>query len=271
MGKAYENYYTHNPANASGKASGDSRSEKKLRFILRGIYEGLVRATPIHYERKRLFLMYLDRAEPGRLLDVGCGDGKRLARLRGLGWRVEGQEVDPKSAEYARDKYGIPVHLGALEDLHFPGDTFDAITMNHVVEHVYDPVALLAECNRILKPGATLVVVTPNIESYGHKRFGSHWRGLEPPRHLHLFSQKTLREIASKAGFRKYSVWTTAANTQIVTMGSLNIRKCGRHEPGKQHRKLSHHALSLAHQLRATVVHMESKSTGEECVLKAIK
>lgn len=272
IGQAYRNYYTHRPGDADIESSEALHKMLNLaRSILRGIYKVSVRATPIYYERKKLFLMYLDKTKPGRLLDVGCGDGQRLVQFRKLGWEVEGQEVDPKSAEYASSTHGIPVHLGFLEDLRFPDAAFDAITMNHVIEHVHDPVALLAECRRVLRPGGALVAVTPNVESYEHKHFGSHWRGLEPPRHLHVFSQRSLRKVASKAGFGKRDTWTTAANTQIFAMGSLALRRYSYYQTGKRQNGLSRHALAVGHQLWTSAVNLRNKDSGEECVLKATK
>src|SRR5690606_4600196 len=72
---------------------------------------------------------------------------------------------------------------------------------SHVLEHVYDPSGLLSECYRLLKPGGHLRVVVPNPKSWGHKLFGSRWRGLEPPRHLHLFTPEALRMLSERAGF----------------------------------------------------------------------
>lgn len=262
LGLAYRSYYTHHLDHYE-----DSRTLRKMlrSVLLRRVFESS------YYGRKKLFLMYLDKTEPGRLLDVGCGDGQRLTRFQSLGWEVEGQEVDPKPARYVSSTYGIRVHAGFLQDLEFPDATFDAVTMNHVIEHVHDPIALLAECYRILRPGGALVAVTPNIESYEHKHFGDYWRGLEPPRHLHLFSQRSLRKAASKAGIGKSCVWTTAANTQMYAIASLNLRRYGYHHIGKRKNRLSHHVLAAGHQLWTSAINLKNKDLGEECVLKAIK
>ena len=212
--------------------------------------------------------MYLGKLKVGRVLDVGFGDDQRLVRFRELGWEVECQEVYPKSADYASSVHGIPMHLGFLEELRFPDATFDAITMNHVVEHVHDPITLLAECHRILKPGGVLVATTPNVESYEHKHFGFHWRGLEPPRHLHLFSQRSLRKVASKAGFARYDTWTTSANTETFAAMSLDLMRYGYLQKPS---KWSHHALAIGHQLSSAVINLQYKGCGEECVPKATR
>jgi SAM-dependent methyltransferase len=214
--------------------------------------------------------MYLEKIAPGKLLDVGCGDGTRLARFRALGWEVQGQEVDARAAIRARSVAGVPVYLGSLEDGAFADATFDAVVMNHVLEHVHDPVRLLAECHRVLKRSGILVSVTPNIESYGHRRFGSYWRGLEPPRHLFLFSRRTLREAARRAGFGESHVWTTAVNALRLVYDSLYILELHgkrRDSPKTFRRGL----LLLAYQVWMTLLCIWDRNSGEECVLRAVK
>lgn len=142
--------------------------------------------------------------ESGRtLLDVGCGDGNFLALAMKCGWDVHGVDPDPDAVSAARRK-GVNVQLGGLEL--FDGDVarFDFITMHHVIEHFHDPVGALHECYRLLKPGGVLWLVTPNIESFGHAQFRRFWRGLEAPRHLVLFNERSLRQIAEDVGFSKW-------------------------------------------------------------------
>lgn len=266
IGKAYSTYYTHKYP----KTSEIDRSGSLTNFIRRVFYKRLLRILLIRKERKRLRCMYLDRMPAGRLVEVGCGDGKRLAGLRALGWVVMGQEIDPIAAENARRIGGLNVHLGPLETLGSGREAFDAVIMNHVIEHVHDPISLLRECRHILKPGGRLVVVTPNATSWGHRRFGEHWRGLEPPRHLHLFSRRTLSEVAHKAGFSKFHAWTTAANAETIARGSLEIRSTGKHAMHGQS-TMNIDIASKFFQILASLIHMIDKNSGEECVLMARK
>jgi 2-polyprenyl-3-methyl-5-hydroxy-6-metoxy-1,4-benzoquinol methylase len=266
VGKAYAEYYTHvNILQNRHQSSGAGR----LTWILRLVHNLLLKVTAISRERKRLALMYLDGVPPGRVLDVGCGEGSRLARLRSLGWDVRGQEMDPKAASQARQTYGVSIHLGPLGQAGFDEGAFDAIVMNHVIEHVHDPVRLLAECVRLLRKGGTLVAITPNSESCGHKRFGSSWRGLEPPRHIHLFSQRTLRKLAGRLGFEHFDTWTTSAHAEVVANGSLDVR-AGLNKSVDLGPKLVRRLLSLQYQLRWQLDHMRDRNSGEECVLKAV-
>ena len=176
--------------------------------------------------------MALRSVPPGRMLDVGCGSGALLQRMRIAGWEVEGVDFDEKAIDRAWREYGVAVRHGDLRAACYPDGSFDAVTMNHVIEHVHDPIALLAESRRILRPGGRLVVVTPNIASWGHARFGRNWRGLEPPRHLHLFSQKTLAETARRAGFARREVRTACARAYAILLASLELERHGTHTMG---------------------------------------
>jgi 2-polyprenyl-3-methyl-5-hydroxy-6-metoxy-1,4-benzoquinol methylase len=143
--------------------------------------------------------------------------------MKTCGWEVEGVDFDPKAIEKAQEK-GLTVYTGDLRDIAYAQDTFDAITLNHVIEHLFNPIEILTECKRILRPGGQLVVVTPNINSWGQRRFKRHWRGLEPPRHLFLFSPRTLDTIANKVGFDVQQVFSTVRNTYIFAE-SLRLEK----------------------------------------------
>ncbi len=238
---ADENYYTHHDPSAPSP--------------LQRVYRTLLRLTPLHRERARLNLMYLNHVQPGCLLEVGCGAGDRLAQFRDRGWQVEGVEIDPTAATRARKRFGLKIH-GAL-----PAGDFDAVIMNHVIEHVPDPVTLLADCRRLLKPRGTLTATTPNIDSRGHRRFGASWMALDPPRHLHLFSVNSLRAVTRKAGFMQVQVWTTGARAVGIGLRSLAIPRDGRYNLRVRPR--------LADALRAVLFQL--RATDEECVLKAIK
>ncbi|MBD2391784.1 class I SAM-dependent methyltransferase [Aphanizomenon flos-aquae NRERC-008] len=229
IGKAYQNYYTHNI---------EYTKQSVLGIFLRKFYH-VVKIIPSHFlgirqEEIRLNNMYLDDISPGKLLEVGFGNGKFLNQMRLAGWEVEGVDFDSKAVEGVRTRYGFNVHVGSLERIAYPANTFDAITMSHVIEHVSKPVVLLQECYRILKPGGYLVLVTPNINSWGHTIFRYNWRGLEPPRHLHLFAQNTIRKCATEAGFNNINTWTTATNSIGVLNGSLSIQKFGNHEVSRE-------------------------------------
>lgn len=138
----------------------------------------------------------------GTLLDCGAGNGGFLAKAREAGWSVVGVEPDPNAIKAARC-LGLNVRQGGLEQCAGEEGTFDVITMSHVIEHVHDPRNYLKQAFSLLKPGGSLYIDTPNINARGHKKFGPHWRGLEPPRHLVIFNWRSLETTLHAVGFAR--------------------------------------------------------------------
>jgi 2-polyprenyl-3-methyl-5-hydroxy-6-metoxy-1,4-benzoquinol methylase len=220
LGKAYANYYTH----AAGNPVSHGGVLKRIRDLAQrgywanqyhyeaGPHPFLARLlglwlswSPIHRREADGWVRCLARVPQGRLLDVGCGSGEWLLAMRQRGWAVEGFDFDESAVKLARGQ-GLKVECGLLEEQGYPDDHFDAVTLNHVIEHVPDPIGTLAECGRILKPNGKLVLFTPNNASLSHRLFGEYWRGLEPPRHLHIFSTESMRRTLSAAGFREITI-----------------------------------------------------------------
>jgi len=136
----------------------------------------------------------------GAALDIGCGNGSFLGLLRAHGWQVQGVDVSAAAARAAAAA-GIPVHVGALETLPQPGRPYDFIHMSHVLEHLDDPLATLQTARRLISQHGLLYVETPNIDAWPLRHCGQYWFPLETPRHLWLFSPRTLRAALSNAGF----------------------------------------------------------------------
>lgn len=168
-----------------------------------------------------LSLMCLRFIPGGTLLDVGCGSGRFLAKMKALGWEVQGVEPDEMAVRFARERFGLDVKQGTLEAIGFPEGRFDAVTLGHVIEHVRDPAALVRECRRVTKTGGMLVITTPNAESLAHRVFRAKWRGLEPPRHLYVFSPRALRQLVEKEGWHVKSVWTSSRSARGIFVSSM--------------------------------------------------
>lgn len=147
----------------------------------------------------------IDYVAGGTLLDVGCGNGRYLKTMRGLGWNVRGVEFNRLSVEHCR-RAGLEVHCGDLASADFPDASFDVITARHVIEHIPTPQAFMAELARLLKPGGILVVETPNYDSLGWSWFASRWYASAIPYHLMLFSPGNLTLLARQYGLAPRSV-----------------------------------------------------------------
>jgi SAM-dependent methyltransferase len=220
--------------------------------------------------RTELLGMFLKDVPKGRLLEVGCGSGARLAQLAAEGWQVLGQDVDPQSAQHAQSRHGCSVLVGDLRALGFEAASFDCILMNHVLEHLHDPIGTLAECRRLLKPDGRLVAVTPNVASLGMRTFGPHWRGLEAPRHIHLFRPTTLARLAELAGFTTFETCSSMAHAELFAVQSLDIQARGLTVMGEEP-SWGIERQAMAFQLREAWAFREDRSLGEEAVLIARK
>jgi SAM-dependent methyltransferase len=135
-----------------------------------------------------------------KLLDIGCGNGDFLYSAKTTGREVTGVEIDTEAASIARAK-GLDVRTGDISVLDSDKESFDIITLGHVIEHVHDPLSLLRKCYQLLKKNGYIWIDTPNIDSEGHRIYGLNWKDLDPPRHIILFSYESLRMALRNAGF----------------------------------------------------------------------
>lgn len=99
---------------------------------------------------------------PGNLLDVGAGIGQFLHHAKPFFTEVEGTEISGSALQIAQQKYGIALHPGQVEDLDIPAESFDNITLFHVLEHVPDPAKLVGRCHALLRQNGVLFVAAPN-------------------------------------------------------------------------------------------------------------
>lgn len=137
-----------------------------------------------------------------RLLDVGSASGLFLESMQAIpGWQVEGVELDAVTAQATSARLGVPVFAGPFEHARFADSSFDAITLWDVLEHLHDPLASLRELRRILRPGGALFVRVPNGASYVTRMCGNYWSGYDLPRHMTIFTPRTLGRMLGVAGF----------------------------------------------------------------------
>jgi 2-polyprenyl-3-methyl-5-hydroxy-6-metoxy-1,4-benzoquinol methylase len=238
IGRLYESYYTHaQPPSIHSAARSLYRSAQRGYIANRYGYPApgwrerllgfLVALHPGRRADADFLAQYLPAASTGTLLDVGCGHGATLADMHQLGWAVQGVDPDGQAVAAARAR-GFRVILGTVFSEELTGQAFTAITMSQVIEHVYRPIEMLRRCRALLAPGGTLVVTTPNAESRGHRLFGKDWRGLEPPRHLQVFSRQALQSAARQAGFDRVDVRATIRAARGSYDASLAIRHAAR-------------------------------------------
>jgi SAM-dependent methyltransferase len=167
----------------------------------------------------------------GRLLDVGCANGRFLNRMKIVGWGVAGVEIDPVAA--AKAKAVTPdVFVGDPVDAPFASASFDVITSFHVVEHLTRPLAALTRMLAWLAPGGLMIVEVPNAGGVGGRMFGRYWSGLDFPRHLTHFTPATMAAMVERAGGRVVGA-RHRGNLRYLTR---SLRHWLRDQPGARHR-----------------------------------
>jgi len=139
-------------------------------------------------------------AQPGRLLDVGCGTGEFLHFMQKSGWQTRGLEPDARAARFARETYGLAVDTAAVEALERMQRPWDVVTFWHVLEHLAEPVPVLRAAADLLAADGWMLVALPNPTSIDARVYGHRWVAWDAPRHLVHFSPSTLARAAEAAG-----------------------------------------------------------------------
>ncbi|RZK48941.1 MAG: class I SAM-dependent methyltransferase [Pedobacter sp.] len=138
----------------------------------------------------------------GTLLDIGAGTGDFLVTANNSGWNTTGIEPSGKARSIAVSK-GVKFQ----EDLSDISDnSFDVVTMWHVLEHVPDVEMQIRELRRIAKPDGTIIIAVPNFKSYDAKYYGRHWAAYDVPRHLWHFSKTAIEKLFSREGMELIKV-----------------------------------------------------------------
>ena len=238
---AYQRYYTHNePVHQQTTALPGWR--RHIRALANGYRNSRYGANLEPSNRMGAWLLLLapnyrqalDRElrylppllRDGSLLDVGFGSGAFLRLAQRVGWRVSGVDPDPVAVTNGI-KAGLDVRRGGINAFADAAEKFDVITLNHVIEHVHDPVETISQAYTLLKPGGRLYIETPNVNSYGSQRFKEFWRGLEPPRHLILFNWASMNSVLRRCGFQVDYAIGSFANYASIAHASKVIRDNG--------------------------------------------
>ena len=138
--------------------------------------------------------------QSNELLDIGCGNGHFLKACKQAGWKISGMELDKKTAKQAEANTGVKIanHLKELES----SESFQIITLWHVLEHVYELDEYFSFFKSKLKKNGKLLLALPNPKSHDAEKFKSFWAAYDVPRHIHHFTPKTIELLANKHGFK---------------------------------------------------------------------
>jgi len=215
LSEAYAGYYTQSSKMINRAFYMGDQRFSKFKFYYDGYFEKrklykflarVVGRLPLLGFMLRRAVRFVPMPEtPGKkLVDIGCGNGQFLLRARDIGYDVSGIDLDEKTVEVAKS-LGLEVKLGEVDVLYSSGP-YDVVTLSHVIEHVHDPRAVLEKIYDLLPVGGYFYIATPNFNSAGRKTFGKFWRGLEFPRHLHIFKTDELKVLLSEVGYSKVEI-----------------------------------------------------------------
>jgi 2-polyprenyl-3-methyl-5-hydroxy-6-metoxy-1,4-benzoquinol methylase len=141
----------------------------------------------------------------GRLLDVGCNEGRSLRIFARNGFdQLEGLEVNENAAAVAR-KAGFTVYTCLIDEF-VPAQPYDVAILSNVLEHSLEPRRMLTDVSRVLVPGGEIWISLPNNQSWLRKAFGRSWINWHVPFHISHFSASTLGKLLAETGFSNIEI-----------------------------------------------------------------
>jgi 2-polyprenyl-3-methyl-5-hydroxy-6-metoxy-1,4-benzoquinol methylase len=178
-----------------------------------GAAEGKYDMAQFDLRHAALLQMMAARAPGTRLLEVGCGAGFFLKAAERAGWQVEGIELSEEASRFAAERLQLPIRRERAETAPIASASFDAAAMFDVIEHLFDPRAVLTAIARALVPGGLVVISTPNFDSASRHLLGVDWAVLSPLEHVYYFTEDSLGRLLEATGFsdvrfiRRHVAW----------------------------------------------------------------
>ncbi len=197
------------------------------------------------WRRMRVVSQSVQANSPGKILDIGCGDGSFLIAARARGWDVYGTELN---LDGLRDpKIAVVSTIGDAQQF----APFDCITLWHSLEHFLDPRQALLDLHPLLAPNGTLLIAVPNAYGSQARLFGTNWLALDVPRHLHHFSSQSLQLLLTQTGFQPSRLWHHEAEYDVFGWMQSVLNKV-HHKPNVLFDLLTGRKLQLSPLARTT-------------------
>ena len=161
------------------------------------------------WRRMRVVSQAFHPGKPGKILDLGCGDGSFLTAAKREGWKVYGTELNPK------EMLDSTITVYETTEAARKEGPFGCITMWHSLEHFPDPIVALHDLRQMLTPGGILMIAVPNAAGAQARVFGKYWFAVDVPRHLQHFSEASHVATAKANGFTLKRMWHHEAEYDV--------------------------------------------------------
>lgn len=194
----------------------------------RSLFEKAYHIVKVKALKDKVSILENEYPAKGKLLDIGAGTGDFLLQAKQAGWDTTGIEPNAKAKNSAESK-GVTF----INDTSTVGNnTFDAVTMWHVLEHVPNVQKQITELNRIVKPNGIIIIAVPNFNSYDAKYYGKHWAAYDVPRHLWHFSKTAIKNLFESQGMKlvkilpmKFDSFYVSLLSEKYKTGKMNFIK----------------------------------------------
>lgn len=215
-------------------ATNDVGSRAAAELVLRAIRK-VTRAMKRRFPDPASEMMRTDADEPGNgrvLMDYGCGSADYLDSARARGWRTVGVDFNQAVVDRVRAAGHDAYVADDLPSVRNWRGTVSRVRMNHVLEHLTEPVETLRQLRELLEPGGIIRVAVPNVDGLSSRLFRGRWRAMEP-RHLVLFSPVHLEDALHRSGFTAIDVRGQSASQDVVkSIEIVMTRRAGFGPPG---------------------------------------
>ena len=182
---------------------------------------------------KRKLIIKTTGLAKGSVLDLGCGIGSFVNEMKQSGWEATGIEPDAGARKIAKELYVLNIE-NADHFYQLPAESFDAITLWHVLEHVHDLNVYMRHLKDLLRPKGRLFIAVPNYTSFDATVYKEYWAAYDVPRHLYHFSPSSMKMLMEKHELRieKYkAMWYDSFYISLLSSryknGKANLISAG--------------------------------------------
>lgn len=192
------------------------------RNLMEGVYQ-IVRRFSL---KRKVKLITRVNHGAGRVLDMGCGTGDFLQACEQSGWSIAGVEPNEKARSLTSSKTIFQEYHSTIDELiKSEPESFDVITMWHVLEHIPNLADFIFKIKSVLKPNGVLIVAVPNFKSRDAEHYGSNWAAYDVPRHLWHFSRNSMDSIFSEFDMKVLEVLPMVFDSFYVSLLSEKYQK----------------------------------------------